>query len=102
MRYGWIEPVEIELGKIGLYTVIPDTETAGRTLLFEWPVKQGEALSLAKTACLEALEGKGSAEAARDAYLAAADEAGLNTRRAQRYIPEGRSAGQRWGKRRRA
>ncbi|KAB1087875.1 DUF982 domain-containing protein [Neorhizobium galegae] len=103
MRGVWSEPVEIELGSIGSYRVISDTEQAAEALLFRWPVDKGKAFTSAKRVCLAVLEGENETfEDARNAFLAAAEEADVSVRQWQRSIPQGKSVGNRFGKRHRA
>ncbi|TKT46168.1 DUF982 domain-containing protein [Rhizobium sp. LC145] len=101
MQGVWSKPIEAELGKIGAYKVISDTEEAARVLLYEWPTKRGTAYSTAKQACLAVLEGKQDPDRAREAFLAAATEADISTRIWQRDVPEGKPVNTRFGKRRR-
>lgn len=103
MRGAWGEPVEVELGAIGSYRVISDTEQTAEALLFRWPADEGEAFDLAKRTCLAVLEGENeNPDAARNAFLAAAEEAEVSVREWQRSILQGKSVGSRFGKRRRA
>lgn len=101
MRGAWSEPIEVELGAIGSYKVISDVEQAAHALLYEWPVDQGAAYTQAKQACLAVLEGEQEPDMAKEAFLAAAVEADVSIRPWQRNIPEGKSVGARFGKRRR-
>lgn len=100
MRGVWSEPIEVELGAIGSYKVITDTEQAAHALLYEWPTDQGVAYSNAKRVCLAVLEGEQEPDQARAAFIAAAAEADVSTREWQRNIPQGKSVGARFGKRR--
>ena len=56
-------------------------DAAGHLLSKEWPAgNHGKTKHLALRACLEALEGKGTAEQARKCFLEAAFEAGVFVR----------------------
>lgn len=101
MHGAWSEPIEVELGAIGSYKVISNTEQAARALLYEWPAGHGAAYSNAKRVCLAVLEGEQEPDQAREAFLAAAAEANVSTREWQRNIPQGKPIGARFGKRRR-
>lgn len=102
MRGDWSQPVEAELGGIGSYRVISDTEQAAEALLYRWPIHKGKAYSAAKRVCLNVLEGEGEPHEARDAFLAAAAEADISVREWQKNLPQGKSVGMRWAKGRRA
>lgn len=88
LRGDWEQPVEIEidLDRAGVYKTIPDTDTAARALVFDWPVEEGKALTAAKVACFSVLSGKADPDTARDAFIAAAAEADLSIRKAVRYM----------------
>lgn len=102
MRGEWSQPVEVELGSIGAYRVVGDTAQAAEALLYRWPVHKGKAYTAAKRICLTVLEGEGAPDDAREAFLSAAKEAAVTVREWQKNLPEGKSVGTRWGKRRRA
>lgn len=87
MRGEWSVPVEIEIGRENLYTIIPDTQAAAEALLYKWPIEEGVALAAAKQACLNVLSGHSSPDTARKAFITAADEAELEMRPAQRFAP---------------
>ncbi|MCW5706752.1 DUF982 domain-containing protein [Shinella sp.] len=76
----WDEPVTIETLTLGRYQSVTSAAEAARILLEEWPVDEGEAYLAAKTACLAVLAGEAEPVTARDAFLAAADEAGVFVR----------------------
>lgn len=73
----WSEPVTFETQRLGQYRTISSAAEAARVLLDEWPTDNGKAYTKAKAACLAALAGDGDAEAARQAFLRAADEADI-------------------------
>ena len=74
-RGQWSEPVTFETQRRGQYRTIASAEEAAGVLIGQWPREDGKALRKACKACLDALEGLGDAEAARRAFLRAADEA---------------------------
>lgn len=76
-RGNWDEPVTIETMKLGHYRTISTTEEAARVLTGDWPIEHGEALLDACRVCMDVLEGKKEPEAAREAFLKAAEEAGV-------------------------
>jgi hypothetical protein len=77
-RQWWNEPITIESRQIGKYLTINSTERAAHYMLEEWPREEsGEVFEAAKRAQLDALEGKGSVDYARSAFIAAAQEAGI-------------------------
>ncbi len=85
LRGDWNEPVEIELERLGMYKTIPDTDTAARTLVFDWPLEEGNALAAAKAACFAVLKGAAEPESAREAFIAAAAEADRSVRISRGY-----------------
>lgn len=76
-RGNWDQPVTIETMKLGHYRTITSTDEAARVLTGDWPITQGEALLEACRVCMDVLEGKKAPAAARDAFLKAAEEAGV-------------------------
>lgn len=84
MRGDWNEPIEVELGQIGYYRLIANTEQAAETLVHRWPVDRGRAYNKAVRVCLQVLDNNGDPSEAREAFLDAAKEAEVGTRR---YIP---------------
>ncbi len=76
----WDEPVTIETLTLGRYQSVSSAAEAARILLDEWPVDEGEAFLAAKAACLAVMAGKAEPVTSRDAFLAAADEAGVFVR----------------------
>ena len=79
-RGHWAEPVTFETQKLGVYRTIASAEEAARALLTDWPAQSGPAFMEAQKACLAVLEGRKAPEAAREAFLAAAEEAGVFVR----------------------
>jgi hypothetical protein len=74
-------PVRVALGKLGNVTFMVSTpERAAEVLLQEWPTEGGSKHLAARKAVLKALEAARDARAAqraREAFAAAADEAGI-------------------------
>jgi Protein of unknown function (DUF982) len=65
----------------GLRRDITSISAAAEMLLREWPEEgKGPAYAAATRACLNALEGKTTAEVARRAFMIAAQEAGIFVR----------------------
>ena len=73
----WTKPVTVETAKLGKLRVIASTADAARFLLEQWPVDHGPLHLDAREACLAVLDGEKPAEFARDAFVAAAEEAGI-------------------------
>jgi len=76
----WDEPITFETQKLGVYRTIASADEAARAILTDWPVHSGHAFMKAQKACLAVLEGREAPEAAREAFLAAAEEAGVFVR----------------------
>ena len=76
----WNRPVTLETMTLGMYRTISSTAEAARVLLDDWPVDEGAAWSVAQQKCLAALEGGIDHEEARQAFLLAAEEAGVFVR----------------------
>jgi len=71
----WEEPLTFETNKLGKYWTVTSTAEAARALMDKWPVDSGEAFETALRTCLAAMEGTETPDAAREAFLKAADEA---------------------------
>jgi hypothetical protein len=73
-----IEPVAV-WETAGRRRVLSDVEGLARWLLDGWPtdVARPQSFEIAAGACLEALVGEGSADAARDAFVALVEEADI-------------------------
>jgi hypothetical protein len=71
--------VSLELHGVGKYRQINSVVDASRCLLEYWPKEkqQGVAFVMALLACQAAIDGRGSAQAAREALIAAANEADI-------------------------
>jgi len=76
----WASPVELELHGIGKYRIVTGTKHAAECLLTLWPVDDGKAYQQALSECFAALDGQKPPEAARQAFIEAADEAHIYVR----------------------
>lgn len=77
----WSKGVELEIHGPGKYRNVLSTREAAELLLMNWPVEGGEAHLLARRACLAVLEGEEQPEVARQAFIKAAEEAGIFIRK---------------------
>ncbi|WP_431323215.1 DUF982 domain-containing protein [Rhizobium sp. YTU87027] len=75
-----IPPLGIDLDvRPGVYRVLTSVAAMGDALMTRWPEKQkGGAWRGAVVACLRALETQTNAEAARAAFIMAAEDAGIS------------------------
>ncbi|TCV69408.1 uncharacterized protein DUF982 [Neorhizobium sp. R1-B] len=73
----WAIPVSVELHGAGDHDLIFCTRDAANCLLEDWPVDDGEHFHQALRTFMLVLDGKAEPEDARDAFVAAAEEAGL-------------------------
>ncbi|MCD1266092.1 DUF982 domain-containing protein [Shinella sumterensis] len=64
-----------ETAKLGQYRTISSTAEAAHILLSQWPNATGKAYAEACDVCLAVLGGREPPDAARQAFLLAADEA---------------------------
>lgn len=71
----WGRPITYETQRLGQYRTIGSATEALRALSEDWPTNTGDALTIARAACQAALDGDMDPEAAREAFLQAADEA---------------------------
>jgi hypothetical protein len=76
MRQYWEKGVDLELG-LGRYRNVTSTEDALACLHDRWQVSDGSAFMRAQRACMDALKGRVEARKARDAFIAAAEEADM-------------------------
>lgn len=76
----WEEPVTFETAKLGQYRTISSAAEAAHVLISQWPSAAGKAYAKAQDVCLAVLEGREPPDAARQAFLLAADEADVFTR----------------------
>lgn len=79
----WNEPVTFETMKLGQYRTIASTTEAAHVLLGQWPAVDGKAFVKARETCLAVLEGREEPDAARKAFLDAAEEADVFIRTGQ-------------------
>lgn len=78
----WGKPIDVELYGTGKYRVVPDTPTAARCLLNDWPANaHSKEYEEALQACLADLEGLPNT--ARKSLVKAARAAGMTIRRCQ-------------------
>ncbi|MGM4982124.1 MULTISPECIES: DUF982 domain-containing protein [Rhizobium] len=70
--------VTLVLGETGGYRRVNSVHQVAELLLEHWPVESGEEYVTAVRICLEAMLGAVPPEAARDALIRAAREAGLS------------------------
>lgn len=73
----WSKSVEVAFNPAREIRVISNLHDAAQFLLHKWPSKTGKAYSKARIACLNALEGHVPAYYAREAFVAAANEANI-------------------------
>lgn len=76
----WNTVVTVQIGRVGKLRAISSTEEAAEFLQTRWPVDGGQAHTHARIACLAVLDGHATTEQARDAFIAAAEEAGILVR----------------------
>jgi hypothetical protein len=78
----WKREVQLDmLGRGKNFRRVRSTEDAAHVLLNIWPRERGKYLQKARLACLHALEGEIPDEEAREAFIAAAEEAKLFVRK---------------------
>ena len=76
-RSYWEKPVTYEENQRGGYRTITSTEEAANALLFNWPVDSGDEFRAAQRVFIDVLEGKRPTGDAREAFVRAAEEAGV-------------------------
>lgn len=76
----WSKPVTFETLTLGLYRTVTSTAEAASVLMDDWPTDEGDAFLAAKAACLAVLAGDADPDSAREAFLAAAEEADVFVR----------------------
>ena len=78
VRHWWDPPVVVRLGGAGVSRNVTSVEDAAACLLQRWPRGPGgPAYQAATRACLAALEGDRAIDDARQAFVDAAEEAGI-------------------------
>jgi hypothetical protein len=76
----WEDGVDLEIHGIGGHRTVKSTEDAALCLLERWPTGKGKAYMVARRTCLDELEGRATAENARQAFVRAAREANIHIR----------------------
>lgn len=76
----YFDAVTFATQTLGRYRTITSVSQAAEQLLYHWPVKGGKKHRAARVACVEALEGVGSADQVRAAFIEACGEAGVFVR----------------------
>ena len=76
-HYEFAEPVVIQRRRVDRDRVVTSTKVALASLVYEWPVEGCKLRLQAVRACLAAIKGKKSPAAARRAFIAAAEAAGI-------------------------
>lgn len=76
----WNEPITFETQNLGQYRTIASAAEAARVLLEDWPVEGGIEYLRAKAVCLTVLSGEVEPDLSREAFLRAAEEAGVFVR----------------------
>ena len=80
MSLSWKIPVIISIGEPPADTPISTLQAAAWALIEDWPHEEGPALDHALVVCTAVMEGKRKPEEARQAFVAAATEAGILVR----------------------
>jgi hypothetical protein len=78
MNTPWKKPVTLALEGPDIYTTIDTTQAASWAMIEDWPVEDGTALDRALSICAWVDAGKRKPEEARQAFIEAAIEAGLD------------------------
>ncbi|RVH89135.1 DUF982 domain-containing protein [Sinorhizobium medicae] len=81
MAETWDECVIVDLPNLDGVQIVWSPAYAAQLLSENWPDTKGQSYSAALNACTDAMLGAGSAAPARDAFLAAVDEAKIKTLR---------------------
>ena len=74
----WPKPVLLALEEPGNYVTIATTQAASWAMIEDWPTEDGPALDKALLVCADVIKGKRTNDDARDAFIAAAVEAGID------------------------
>ncbi len=77
----WEKPVLLALEEPGVYVTINTTQAASWAMIEDWPTEDGPALDKALLICADVIKGKASNEQARQAFIAAAVEAGIDIKK---------------------
>jgi Protein of unknown function (DUF982) len=73
----WDKPVELMIDNSDHFHRVSNSREAVACLKTAWPAERCGAVAVARKACLMAIEGKGSREAAQSAFMKAAAKAGI-------------------------
>lgn len=73
----WNIAVTFGTRRVGQFRTVTSTSEASLALLEDWPTEQSKATTEAMEACLAVLEGNGDPAVAREAFIKAAEEAGV-------------------------
>lgn len=77
----WDEPVTFATTTLGQYRTITSATEAAHVLMGQSPINDGKELRRARRACLDVLQGTREPTASREAFLRAAEEAGVFIRK---------------------
>lgn len=80
MQTPWKKPVLVSLEEPGVYVSIESTQAASWALIEDWPAEDGEMLDRALLVFAAVDAGKKKPEDAREAFVKAAIEAGLDVK----------------------
>lgn len=80
MQTPWKKPVLVALEEPGVYVSIESTQAASWALIEDWPEEDGEKLDRALLVFAAVDAGKKKPEDARQAFIEAAIEAGLDVK----------------------
>lgn len=80
MNTPWKTPVVIMIGEPAAETVIATTQTAAWAMIEDWPDEDGEMLDRALLIIADVDKGRRKPEDARQAFVKAAQEAGILVR----------------------
>jgi hypothetical protein len=76
----WTKPVIVSLGEPPAEATIETTQGAAWAMIEDWPTEDGTALDRALAVCAAVDAGKKKPEEARQAFVEAAEEAGILVR----------------------
>lgn len=77
MQKPWSKPVIVLIGEPPVETTIETTQAASWAMIEDWPIEDVPALDKALLICADVSNGKRKDEDARQAFVAAAQEAGV-------------------------
>ncbi len=73
----WDKPIELMMDDADHFRCVGSNREAVAFLMTSWPTKGGKSFSVARRACLQALDGKMATAKAKLAFVHAAREAGI-------------------------